>query len=64
VSGQFFAFVAEQENGNLVARQKPVELGEIVGNDYAVLNGLKPGEEVVVAGGQNLTDGAPVKIEQ
>jgi RND family efflux transporter MFP subunit len=64
ISGQFFAFVAEQDNGKLVARQRPLELGEIVGNDYAVLSGLKPGEEVIVSGGQNLADGAPIQIEQ
>src|SRR5580658_3753958 len=64
VSGQFFAFVARQDNGKLVAHQVPVELGEITGNDYAVLSGLKPGDQVVVAGGQNLADGAPIRIEQ
>jgi len=64
VSGQFFAFVAEQDNGKLVARQRPLQLGEIVGNDYAVLSGLKPGDEVVVAGGQNLAEGTPIRIEQ
>ena len=64
VSGQFFAFVAEQENGKLVARQRPLQLGEIVGNNYAVLGGLKPGEQVVIAGGQNLADGMAVRIEQ
>jgi len=64
VSGQFFAFVAEQDNGKMVAHQRPLQLGEIVGNDYAVLNGLKPGDQVVVAGGQNLADGSPVRIEQ
>ncbi len=64
VSGQFFAFVAEQDNGKLVARQRPLELGEIVGNDYAVLSGLKPGEQVVVSGGQNLADGASIRVEQ
>jgi RND family efflux transporter MFP subunit len=64
VSGQFFAFVASQENGKLVARQRPLELGEIIGNDYAVQSGLKPGEQVVVSGGQNLADGAPIRIEQ
>lgn len=63
VSGQYFAFITQQENGKLVARQRPVELGEIVGNDYAVLSGLKPGETVVVSGGQNLTDGAAIRIE-
>ncbi len=64
VSGQFFAFVAEQDNGKLVARQVPLQLGEIVGNDYDVLSGLKPGDRVVVAGGQNLADGTPIRIEQ
>jgi RND family efflux transporter MFP subunit len=64
ISGQFFAFVAEQDNGKTVAHQRPLELGEIVGNNYAVLNGLKPGEKVVIAGGQNLVDGAPVAIQQ
>ena len=64
VSGQFFGFVAEQENGKLVARQRPLELGEIIGNDYTVLSGLKPGDQVVVSGGQNLADGAPIRIEQ
>jgi len=64
VSGQFFAFVAEQDNGKLVAHQRPVQLGEIVGNDYAVLSGLKPGDQVVVAGAQNLADGAAIRIEQ
>jgi RND family efflux transporter MFP subunit len=64
VSGQFFVFVAQQDNGKLVAHQVPVELGEITGNDYAVLSGLKTGEQVVVAGGQNLADGMPIRIDQ
>ena len=64
VSGQFFAFVAEQDNGKLVAHQRPLQLGEITGNDYAVLSGLKAGDQVVVSGGQNLADGMAVKIEQ
>ncbi len=64
VSGQFFAFVVEQENGKAVAHQRPVELGSITGNDYVVLGGLKAGDQVVVSGGQNLADGMPVKIEQ
>jgi RND family efflux transporter MFP subunit len=64
ISGQFFAFVAEQDNGKLVARQRPLQLGEITGNDYTVLAGLKAGEQVVVSGGQNLADGAPIRIDQ
>jgi len=64
VSGQFFAFVAETGDGKTVAHQRPLELGEIVGNDYVVLSGLKPGEQVITAGTQGLADGVPVRIEQ
>jgi RND family efflux transporter MFP subunit len=64
VSGQFFAFVAEQKDGKDVARQLPLTLGEISGNDYTVLSGLKPGDQVIVSGGQNLADGMPIRIEQ
>jgi len=63
VSGQFFAFVAEEKDGKDVARQLPLTLGEISGNSYTVLSGLKPGDQVVVSGGQNLADGLPIKIE-
>jgi len=44
----------------LVARQIPVKLGEIQGNNYQVLEGLKPGEKIVVSGLLNLKDGAPI----
>lgn len=64
VSGQFFAFVAEQQDGKMVARQRPLQLGPITGNDYVVLSGLKAGDQVVTSGGQNLAEGAPIRIEQ
>jgi RND family efflux transporter MFP subunit len=64
VSGQFFAFVVEQQDGKTVARQRPLQLSEISGNDYVVLSGLKAGDQVVVSGGQSLAEGVPVKIEQ
>jgi RND family efflux transporter MFP subunit len=60
IGGQFFIFVAESENGKTVAHQKPIQVGQILGNDYVVNGGLKPGEHVVVSGTQFLTDGAPV----
>ena len=64
VSGQFFAFVAEQKDGKEIARQVPLTLGDITGNDYKVLSGLKAGDDVIVSGGQNLADGMQVKIQQ
>lgn len=60
IGGQYFVFVAEDQNGKLVAHQKPLSIGEIVGNDYAVLDGVKPGDKVIVSGMQSLVDGAPV----
>ena len=60
ISGQHFAFVAEGSEGALVARQRPLHLGEIVGNAYVVLDGIKAGERVIVSGTQFLQDGAPV----
>jgi len=60
VGGQYFAFVAEAEKGKLIARQRPLRLGDMVGNDYVVLEGVKPGDKVIVSGTQFLVDGAPV----
>jgi RND family efflux transporter MFP subunit len=60
INGQFFAFVSEGAGGKLVAHQRALKLGQIVGDDYVVLDGLKPGERVVVSGAQKLADGAPI----
>jgi len=65
VTGQYFVFVAEAgEKGSLVARQRPVHVGSIVGNDYVLLDGVKAGEKLIVSGTQNLADGIPVSIAQ
>jgi RND family efflux transporter MFP subunit len=60
IGGQYFAFVAEEQNGKLVAHQKALQLGEMVGNDYVVQQGIQPGDKVIVSGTQFLVDGAPV----
>jgi RND family efflux transporter MFP subunit len=60
INGQFFAFVVDGTGKSEVVHQKVVRLGEMTGNDYTVLDGLKNGDRVVVEGGQDLTDGAPV----
>jgi RND family efflux transporter MFP subunit len=63
ISGQPFAFLAESEGNKLVARQRQLQLGEMVGNDYVVLGGLKAGDRVIVSGTQMLADGALVMPE-
>ena len=63
IGGQYFAFVAEDQNGKTVAHQKPLKVGDIVGNDYIVLDGIKPGDKVIVSGTQVLVDGTPVEAK-
>ena len=61
LAGQYFVFVAESGQQGTVARQKPVTLGNVVGDEYIVRTGLKPGEQVIVSNIQKIGDGAPVK---
>ena len=61
LAGQYFAFVAEPQNGgSYLARQKPLTIGQTVGNDYEVSDGIKSGDKVIVSGTQFLRDGVPV----
>jgi RND family efflux transporter MFP subunit len=62
INGQWFAFVAEPGEGGkgLVAKQRSLQLGPVVGNSYTVVSGLKPGEKLIAAGIQKIRDGAPV----
>jgi RND family efflux transporter MFP subunit len=60
ISGQFFAFLAVKEGNGTVARQRLLKLGDTIGNDYVVLDGLKQGDHIIVSGLQFLQDGMPV----
>jgi RND family efflux transporter MFP subunit len=61
-----FVFVVEESRSSqsaqsqFVARQKPVELGSIEGNQYQVLKGLQPGEQIIISSLLTLRDGAPI----
>jgi RND family efflux transporter MFP subunit len=61
IGGQPFVYVATKANGGVVAKQRSVTLGDTIGNDYAVKDGLKQGEKVIVSGTQFLIDGTPVQ---
>jgi RND family efflux transporter MFP subunit len=63
INGQFFAFLAVTEGKSTVARQRLLKVGDTIGNDYAVLEGVKPRDHIIVSGLQFLQDGAPV-VEQ
>lgn len=67
VSGKSFAYVAETDSSEgeerQVARMRPVTLGEIQEQSYQVINGLKPGDHLVVSGILRLRDGVPIQPE-
>lgn len=64
ISGQYFVFVAEAgQGGAFVAKQKPITVGELIGDSYVVRSGVKEGEQVIVSNIQKLQDGVPVKPE-
>jgi RND family efflux transporter MFP subunit len=61
-----FVFVAEKtaqttpDQPPFIAKQKLVKLGNLQGNNYQVLEGLKEGEQIVTAGIMNLRDDTPI----
>jgi RND family efflux transporter MFP subunit len=60
INGQFFAFLAVNDGKSTVARQRILKLGEVLGNNFVVLDGLKAGDHIIVSGTQFLQDGVPV----
>ncbi|HVH89005.1 MAG TPA: efflux RND transporter periplasmic adaptor subunit [Terriglobales bacterium] len=63
VGGQFFVYVAENSGGKSVAHQRQIKVGPLDGNNYVVLDGLKPGDKVIVSDTQMLADGMPVNAQ-
>lgn len=63
LGGQYFVYVAESGPQGVVARQKPVQLGAIAGNDYPITSGLAAGEKVIISNIQKIGNGAPVRPE-
>lgn len=57
LQGKTFLWVITPEN---TASQRPVKVGELVNSKVSILEGLKPGERVVVEGLQKAREGAPV----
>lgn len=60
LSGKLFAFVAEGEGQKAVARQRVIQVGDLIGNDYVVLDGINAGDKIIITSVQMLADGMPV----
>ena len=63
INGKYFCYVVEKSDQGTVARQRPIEVGDLIGNDYVVRSGVAAGDQLVVSGIQKIGDGAPVKPE-
>jgi RND family efflux transporter MFP subunit len=68
IAGEAFVYVAEKLNSTattstLVAKQKQVKLGKMINNKYQVIEGLQPGEKVVVSKLLNIKDGDVLIIQ-
>ncbi len=61
-AGKFAVLVMEGEGSRGIARQRPVEVGEVYGNMVAIRQGLKPGERVVVSGASLLAEGEAIQV--
>ncbi|HVU48338.1 MAG TPA: efflux RND transporter periplasmic adaptor subunit [Terracidiphilus sp.] len=61
LGGQSFVYVAKkQQNGQFVADEVPVTLGDTVGNNFAITSGLSEGDQVIVSSTQFLVNGMPI----
>ena len=60
LGGHAFVFVATPADQGDIAKQRPVELGELTNNAYVVAKGLAAGDRVITSNVQKLHDGAPV----
>ncbi len=61
LGSQAFVYVAQDAGqGKFIAHQIPVQLGDTVGNNYAIDGGLAPGQKVILSSLSLLQDGMPV----
>lgn len=64
--GQGFVYVittnkTEAESAQTIVEQRPVVLGEIQGDQYEIVKGIKPGEQIAVSNILKLRNGVPVE---
>jgi multidrug efflux system membrane fusion protein len=58
----YAVYVVQDQGGQAVARLRNVKLGDVFGNQVAVLEGVRRGERVIVAGSTIVVDGEPVRL--
>lgn len=58
----YAVYVVEESGGKTVARRRNVTLGDMMGNQIAVIDGVGAGDRVIVSGATIVVDGEPVTL--
>ena len=61
LQGSYQVAVVDQNNKVSI---RPVKMGERIGALWEVTDGLKPGDKVIVQGGQKVKEGSPVTVKE
>jgi RND family efflux transporter MFP subunit len=59
---QYAVLIVERQGEREIARLRRVELGDVVGNGVAVVNGVALGDRVITTGATLLSDGDPIRV--
>jgi membrane fusion protein, multidrug efflux system len=59
-----FVMVAVKEHGRMIARKRPINIGQFYGDRLEVKSGLQPGDTLIVEGFQGLYDGQFITTSQ
>lgn len=59
-----FVYTVQQESGEQVARKKYIVRGQVSGSETEIVEGLKPGDEVITTGYEQVNEGTPVEVRQ
>jgi RND family efflux transporter MFP subunit len=59
-----FVMVAVKENGKMIARKRPVNIGQFYGDRLEVKSGLQTGDTLIIEGFQGLYDGQLITTTQ
>jgi membrane fusion protein (multidrug efflux system) len=62
INDEKVVYVAEEKNGQMIARRRVVQVGGVYNNQAEIKSGLKAGEKLITFGYQGLNDGELVKI--
>ncbi len=58
-----YVYVVADEKGKKIARKKPVQVGEMYGDQIEVRSGLSSGDQLISHGFQGVYDGQPITTE-